>query len=73
MQNRIQKYSVTLKGHRTSISLEPLFWETLTQMAKSQNKPLNTLISEIEEFSLTEGTSGNLSSALRLYVLKELL
>ena len=73
MSKGIQKYSVTLKGHRTSISLEPLFWETLHQMAESQNKPLHTLISEIEETHLISGIPGNLSSTLRLYILKELL
>lgn len=73
MSHGIQKYSVTLKGHRTSISLEPLFWETLNQMAKTQNKPLHTFISEIEETMLTLEAPGNLSSALRLYILKELL
>lgn len=69
----IQKYSVTLKGHRTSISLEPLFWETLNCCAKKQKKPLSTLISDIEEDLLKSNSSANLSSFIRIYILQELL
>ncbi|HQS85073.1 MAG: hypothetical protein B7Y25_08660 [Alphaproteobacteria bacterium 16-39-46] len=69
----IQKYSVTLKGHRTSISLEPLFWDVLNHFAKNQKKALSTLISDIEEELLKSKSSANLSSFIRLYILQELL
>ncbi len=69
----IQKYSVTLKGHRTSISLEPLFWKILNHFAKIQKKALSTLISDIEEELLKSKSSANLSSFIRLYILQELL
>ena len=61
----LKKYSVSLNGHRTSISLEPAFWEQLNALAAAQKKSLQKLIEEIDK-----KRGGNLSSALRLYVLK---
>jgi len=69
----IQKYSVTLKGHRTSISLEPLFWQILNHFAKLQKKAISTLISDIEEELVKSHSSANLSSFIRTYILHELL
>ena len=58
------KRSLTLQGHRTSLSLEKEFWEVLEAAAHSQEIPLIQLIMKID------GTrSGSLSSALRLYAL----
>ncbi len=61
------KRSLSLKGHRTSVSLEPEFWEELKRLAQEENASLNALVSRIDA-----QRSGNLSSALRLYVLKKL-
>ncbi len=63
----IQKRSVVLAGHRTSVSLEPAFWDELRRMAAMRGLSLNQLVTEID----AERT-GNLSSALRLYVLASL-
>ena len=60
------KRSVTIAGHRTSISLEPEFWDALRQIAASEEKPTQRLIEEIDEARSGEG----LSSAVRVYVLK---
>ena len=60
-----KKYSVVLNGHATSITVEPVFWEGLQKIAKQKNITINSLISEIDE-----STSGNLSSALRIYAYK---
>ena len=60
----VVKRSVIISGHATSVSLEQPFWEELTRLAKENGKSLNTLISEIDDQA-----EGNLSSALRLYVL----
>ncbi|RMF09163.1 MAG: aryl-sulfate sulfotransferase [Alphaproteobacteria bacterium] len=60
---RIRKYSVTIAGHRTSISLEPTFWEALNRLARRRGQPVAALIAEIDR-----ERGGNLSSALRLYV-----
>lgn len=59
-----KKHSVTVKGHRTSITLETDFWDSLREIAAAQKKSVNTLIAEIDA-----GAPENLSSALRVYVL----
>ena len=60
------KRSVTIAGHRTSISLEPEFWDALREIAASEQKPTQKLIEEIDEARSGEG----LSSAVRVYVLE---
>lgn len=62
----IAKHSATLHGHRTSFTLEEAFWQELKSIAKNRGIPLARLIAEIDD---SRGTEGNLSSALRLYVL----
>lgn len=61
----IQKRSLTIAGHRTSISLEAEFWQGLKHIAGEEQRSLAALVAEIDE---ARGTAG-LSSALRLYVL----
>ena len=61
---RIRKHSVRLAGHRTSVSLEDAFWDALKRIAEHQNRSLNDVITEIDR-----ERDGNLSSALRVYVL----
>ena len=60
------KRSVTISGHRTSVSLEPEFWQALTEIAAETKRPLAKLIDEIDK---REGRGKNLSSALRVFVL----
>lgn len=62
----VEKRSVTIRGHRTSYSLEKPFHDDLVAIAASRNVSLAALVASIDETRL-EGT--NLSSALRLYVL----
>lgn len=62
----MRKRSTTIDGHRTSISLEDAFWNELTAIAVERGLSLNALVSEIDH---GRGTTGNLSSALRLHVL----
>lgn len=57
------KRSVTIAGHRTSISLEPVFWEALRAAAAAQGRSLNGLVAEIDEARTT-----NLSSAIRVWL-----
>lgn len=61
----MQKHSVTISGHRTSISLEEDFWDGLKDIAASRNKSLADIIRQIDK---DRGTN-NLSSAIRLAVL----
>ncbi len=63
----LEKHSVTIAAHRTSVSLERGFWRHLQRLAKEKNISLNELIRQIDE-----ARSGSLSGALRTYVLQEL-
>lgn len=63
----MKKRSVKIQGHSTSISLEEEFWEALRGLAKAQQRPLAALIAEIDR----KRGRNNLSSALRVYVLRE--
>jgi len=69
----MHKRSVTIGGHRTSIALEDAFWSELSAIARERRLSLNALVSEIDRARSAEGGGpGNLSSAIRLYVLKAL-
>lgn len=61
----VRKRSVTIAGHRTSVSLEAEFWDGLAALAAARGLSVPALIAEIDE-----ARSGNLSSALRLAVLR---
>jgi len=63
----LRKRSVTIAGHRTSVSLEAPFWSALKEMAAERGISLNALIEEIDR-----GRAGNLSSAIRVFVLRAL-
>jgi predicted DNA-binding ribbon-helix-helix protein len=63
------KHSLTLRGHRTSVSLEEEFWQAFRQIASDKGRPINDLAAEIDE---ARGTETGLASAIRLYVLRDL-
>ena len=65
---RPEKHSLTLQGHRTSVSLEPEFWLAFRQIALKQAITLNELAVQIDA---TRGDVG-LASAIRVFVLKTL-
>ncbi len=65
----MKKFSVRIAGrHATSISLEDEFYQVLICIAQEKNIALNTLITQIDK----NRTTANLSSAIRLYILKYL-
>lgn len=64
---RLTKRSVVVAGHRTSVSLEDAFWTALANIAAADGVSMNKLISQIDE-----GRRGNLSSAIRVFVLERL-
>jgi predicted DNA-binding ribbon-helix-helix protein len=64
---RLHKRSVTIAGHRTSLSLEPEFWTALREEAKSRGWSLARLIGEIDRHR----AGRNLSSAVRVFLLAE--
>lgn len=63
------KRSVTIAGHETSISLEPIFWDALARAATIANLPLNALVARIDAERLTAATPPNLASAIRAWLL----
>ena len=68
MAAELKKRSVVIAGHRTSLSLEDAFWRVLKLLATERKLSINALIAEIDETR-----SGNLSSAVRTYVLQQAL
>ena len=64
----VRKRSVMIAGHHTSVSLEDAFWHALKQIADARGRSINRLITEIDA-----GRSGNLSSAIRVFVLENRL
>ncbi|EXL09743.1 ribbon-helix-helix domain-containing protein [Aquamicrobium defluvii] len=62
----VKKRSVTIRGHRTSYSLEQPFHDDLVTISLTRDMPLAALVAEVDEKRSRES---NLSSALRLYVL----
>jgi len=67
--DRPVKRSLTLQGHRTSVSLEAAFWDEFRRLAASQGKSVNALAAEIDA---TRTPPGSLASAIRVRVLEEL-
>jgi predicted DNA-binding ribbon-helix-helix protein len=62
------KRSISIAGHRTSVSLEPEFWAALKTVAEAEGKPLAVLVGEIDR---NRGRR-NLSSAIRVWILNRL-
>ena len=67
MKSMIAKRSIMINNHKTSVSLEDEFWTALKEIAQQRNQRLSSLIALID----SERTTGNLSSALRLFVLEQ--
>ena len=65
--SRPVKHSLTLKGHRTSVSLEAEFWQAFREIAAQKGMPVNALAAEIDA---ERGVDIGLASAIRLYVLR---
>ena len=62
------KRSVEIAGHKTSISLEPLFWNLLREAAAREGLPLNALIARIDEERIRAQTPPGLAGAIRLWL-----
>lgn len=67
MNGRPVKHSLTLKGHRTSVSLEAAFWDAFRDLARARGLSLNELAAEVD--AGREGDVG-LASAIRVFVLR---
>jgi predicted DNA-binding ribbon-helix-helix protein len=66
MRSSITKRSVTIRGHKTSITLEDIFWQSLREIAVARNVGLSTLLDEIDGGR----QRNNLSSHIRMFVLE---
>jgi len=65
MRSVVAKRSIVIGKHKTSVSLEDQFWAALKEIAADRHLTLSELVSDID----SERRNGNLSSALRLFVL----
>jgi len=65
MKSPVVKRSIVITGHKTSVSLEDAFWSGLKDIASSRNMTLSELVASID----VDRRQGNLSSAIRLFVL----
>jgi predicted DNA-binding ribbon-helix-helix protein len=66
MKSSIVKRSIVIDGHKTSVSLEDAFWSDLREIAHAQRATLSKLVAKIDQTR----QQGNLSSAIRLFVLE---
>jgi predicted DNA-binding ribbon-helix-helix protein len=65
MKSLVVKRSIVVAGHKTSVSLEDAFWNGMKEIARGRNITLSDLITAVD----SERQEGNLSSAIRLFVL----
>jgi predicted DNA-binding ribbon-helix-helix protein len=68
MSEQLRRRSVTIAGHRTSVSLEDPFWDQLKKISAERNVSIAQVVAEVDK-----ARQSNLSSALRVFVLQELL
>lgn len=66
------KRSVEIAGHKTSISLEPVFWDMLKEAAAQLGIPVNALIARIDSERILAETPPGLAGALRLWLVAQL-
>ena len=65
MKSPVVKRSIVIAGHKTSVSLEDAFWDSLKEIAAVRDETLSDVVAAIDDAR----NQGNLSSAIRLYVL----
>ena len=66
------KRSVEIAGHKTSVSLEPLFWDLLKRAAEAEAIPLNALVARIDAERLDADSPPGLAGAIRLWLASRL-
>lgn len=68
-----RKHSVEIAGHKTSISLEPLFWDMLNGQAEDEEVPLNALIARIDAERILADNPPGLASAIRVWLVAQMM
>ena len=66
------KRSVEIAGHKTSISLEPVFWDWLRRVAVQEGVPINALVARIDAERIRAATPPGLAGAIRLWLVARL-
>ncbi len=66
------KRSVTINGHQTSISLEPLFWDMLKRAAAVRGLAVNALVAQIDAERINSKSPTGLAGAIRLWLVTDL-
>lgn len=67
------KRSITIAGHQTSISLEPLFWDMLKAASDLRGLPLNALVARIDVERIAAARTPGLATAIRLWLVNDML
>ncbi|MGI9363086.1 MAG: ribbon-helix-helix domain-containing protein [Parasphingorhabdus sp.] len=67
------KRSITIAGHQTSITLEPLFWKLLKASAEKRGLPINALVAQIDVQRLDATEPPGLATAIRLWLVHDML
>jgi predicted DNA-binding ribbon-helix-helix protein len=67
------KRSLTIAGHDTSISLEPVFWDALKRAAAAEALPINALVARIDFKRIQSANPPNLASAIRVWLMERAL
>jgi len=62
------KRSISIAGHATSITLEPIFWEALVAAARDEGLPLSALVARIDAVRVADRDLPNLASAIRVWL-----
>ncbi|GMN03408.1 hypothetical protein MTsPCn3_21390 [Erythrobacter sp. MTPC3] len=65
------KRSVEIAGHKTSISLEPVFWDMLKAAAEREGVPINALVARIDAVRIAAETPPGLASAIRVWLVSQ--
>lgn len=67
------KHSVEIAGHKTSISLEPVFWDWLRRAAADEGVPVNALVARIDAERITAPVPPGLAGAIRIWLASQLV
>ncbi|MEM6856998.1 MAG: ribbon-helix-helix domain-containing protein [Pseudomonadota bacterium] len=62
------KRSIAIAGHKTSISLEPVFWDWLREVAEEKDLPVSALVAQIDAERIQADTPPGLASAIRVWL-----
>ncbi len=68
-----KKRSISLHGHKTSIALEPEFWDVIESIAQQKKQSIAGLLASLDDQRVADGNRSGLASYLRVWALKQVL